>query len=741
MAESSFSSIPLPNRELYQRHKTPTVIQMEATECGAASLCIILGYFGRHLPLEEARVACSISRDGSNAYNILRAGENLGLHAEGYNLGLRDLYQLSLPLIAFWNFEHFLVIEGFSKKHVYINDPASGPRRITYEELNACFTGIALTFKPSKEFKKSPRTSNLHTDAMQYLKLFKAPLLFTLLIGLLAIVPQLAMIVLSQVFVDNIVVGKVYSWSQGIMLGIALTALLATGISYLETWITTRLSIQLSTLLSGKFVWHTLRLPILFYVQRYGGEVASRINLNDAVANTLVNQVLPTLVNLVFAFIFALVMFYYDVQITLIAISIVFLNLFLMRYLYRARSDAYANYRQNVGRLTSFAIGGLESIESVKAVGGEHQFLAHYGGLYAQSLNTLQKISRSDLILGSVTPFISSLGSISVLLIGTWRILEGHLTVGEFVALQILFSNFTTPILNLVNINQTLQLLDINLNRLEDVLSHPEDPQLNQQPLDDQQLSQITPLHGYVEVKNLTFGFSPLDPPLLEDINLTLDPGERVALVGLSGCGKSTLIKLIGGLLKPWSGDVLFDQTPYLECPREVLIRSVAIVQQHSYLLDDTIQNNLSLLDPMPDQKVLLQAAQDACIHDEIMQRPGGFQSLIEKKGYNFSGGQRQRLEIACALFRQPSFLILDEATSGLDSGTERQVLDNVRRRGCSCLIVSHRLSTSRDCDKIIVLNKGKIVQQGTHDELMQQPGLYQTLVRNEDFNSSDLED
>ncbi len=740
MAETSSASIPLPDPKRYQRIKTPTVIQMEATECGAACLCIISAYYGRHLPLEEARVACSISRDGSNAYNILRAAENIGLKSEGYSLALKDLYQVPLPLIAFWNFEHFLVIEGFSKKNVYINDPASGPRRITYEELNASFTGIALTFQPSETFEKSRRENNLHADALQYLKLFKAPLLFTVLIGLLAIVPQLAMIVLSQVFVDKIVVSKVYSWAQGIMIGIALTTLLATVMTYLETWVTTRLSIQLSTLLSGRFVWHTLRLPILFYIQRYGGEVASRINLNDAVANTLVNQVLPTVVNLVFAFIFAIVMFYYDVQITLIAISTVLLNLFLMRYLYRARSDAYANYRQNVGRLTSYAIGGLESIESIKAVGGEHQFLAHYGGLYAQSLNTLQNISRSDLILGSLTPFISSLGSISVLLIGTWRILEGHLTVGEFVALQILFSNFTAPILSLVNINQTLQLLDINLNRLEDVLSHPEDPQLNQPPLDDKQIAQIEPLYGYVEVKDLTFGFGPLDPPLLNNINLSIEPGERIALVGLSGCGKSTLIKLIGGLLKPWSGEILFDKKPYLECPREVIMRSVAIVQQHSYLLDDTIQNNLSLLDPMPDQKTLLQAAQDACIHDEIMQRPGGFQSLVEKKGYNFSGGQRQRLEIACALFRQPSFLILDEATSGLDAGTEKQVLDNVRRRGCSCLIVSHRLSTSRDCDKIIVLDKGKIVQQGTHDELMQQPGLYQSLVQKEDFNS-DLED
>lgn len=740
MAETSTTSIPLPDPKRYQRIKTPTVIQMEATECGAACLCIISAYYGRHFPLEEARVACSISRDGSNAYNILRAAENIGLKSEGYSLALKDLYQVPLPLIAFWNFEHFLVIEGFSKKHVYINDPASGPRRITYEELNAAFTGIALTFQPSETFEKSRRENNLHADALQYLKLFKAPLLFTVLIGLLSIVPQLSMIVLSQVFVDKIVIGKVFSWAQGIMLGIGLTALLATLMTYLETWVTTRLSIQLSTLLSGRFVWHTLRLPILFYIQRYGGEVASRINLNDAVANTLVNQVLPTVVNLVFAFIFALVMFYYDVQITLIAIATVLLNLFLMRYLYRARSDAYANYRQNVGRLTSYAIGGLESIESIKAVGGEHQFLAHYGGLYAQSLNTLQSISRSDLILGSLTPFISSLGSISVLLIGTWRILQGHLTVGEFVALQILFSNFTAPILSLVNINQTLQLLDINLNRLEDVLSHPEDPQLNQPPLDDKQIAQIEPLHGYVEVKNITFGFGPLDPPLLDNINLTIEPGERIALVGLSGCGKSTLIKLIGGLLKPWSGEILFDKTPYLECPREVIMRSVAIVQQHSYLLDDTIQNNLSLLDPMPDQKVLIQATQDACIHDEIMQRPGGFQSLVEKKGYNFSGGQRQRLEIACALFRQPSFLILDEATSGLDAGTEKQVLDNVRRRGCSCLIVSHRLSTSRDCDKIVVLDKGKIVQQGTHDELMQQPGLYQSLVQKEDFNS-DLED
>lgn len=723
------STIPRPKSSQYRRCITPTVIQMEAAECGAAALSIVLGYYGCFLPLEDIRIMCSVSRDGSNAYKMLRAAEHYGLKTEGYSLDLKDLYEVNLPVIAFWGFDHFVVIEGFSKHFVYINDPESGPRQISYEELNESFTGVILTFTPTKAFRRSSIGKKRWLPMMwRRFKLFRAPIFYSLVIGLIAIAPALALTVLSQVFVDKVLMAKIYSWNWGILTGIAIVTLLATAMTYLQSWIFTRFTIKLSSLLSGQFVWHTLRLPILFFLQRYGGEIASRIGLNEAVSLAWVEQIQPAILNIVFAFLFAIIMFYYDVSIALAGIAIVLLNLYLMRYLYRSREDAYANYKQIQGRMTSFAISGIESIESLKAVGGEYQFISRVGGIYTKSLNTLQNIARTDLILETVSPFLNMLGSMTVLTLGALRIIQGHLTVGEFLALQMLFHYFTAPVLNLINLNQILQLLKIDFYRVDDVLRHPIDPSLHHS-LTTKKTQKIDRLEGKVEVKNLTFSYGPLDPPLLENIQMSISPGESVALVGPTGSGKSTLIKLIGGLLSPRTGEILLDGIPYSQHPREVIARSIAVVEQLSYLFDDTVQNNLSLMDPAADQKAMIQAAQDARIHEEVMSRSGGYESHVEKDGANFSGGQRQRLEIACALYRNPSILILDEATSSVDSLTEKEILDQIRKRGRTSLMVTHRLSTIRDCDTIYVMDKGKIVQKGTHDELIQQEGIYKMLV------------
>lgn len=724
------SSVPRPKKGAYRRCKTPTVIQMEAAECGAAALTIILGYHGSFVPLEEVRLMCSVSRDGSNAVKVIHAAEHYGLKAEGFSTELKDLYDAPLPLIAFWDFDHFLVIEGFSKNHVFINDPACGPRTITYEELNESFTGVILTFSPGEKFQRASMQSEKKWIPLLWnrFKLFKAPFIFSLIIGFISIVPLLTLPILSQVFIDHILVGKIHSWTNGLLIGFAFITVLMTFMHFLQEWILIRFNVKSLTLLSSQFVWHTLRLPILFFMQRYGGEIASRIALNEEVVQSWISEILPAIINIVFASIFAMVMFYYDVHITLIGIGIVLANLALMKYLYRSREDAYANYRQIQGKMTSFTISGLEGIESIKAVGGEYQFIGRYGGIYAKSLNTLQTLSFSDLILGTVSPLLSTIGSMAILVLGTLRIIQGQMTVGEFVALQMLFQNFTTPALNLINLNQTFQLLRINLLRIDDVLCHPQDPLLDHGKY-IKTFTELDRLKGLIQVKGLTFGYAPLDPPLLRNIHLTIPAGTSVALVGPTGCGKSTLVKVIGGLLSPKSGDILFDGVSHLHYPRELLTRSIGVVEQSSYLFEDTIQHNISLMDAMPNQQQMIQAARDACIHDAIMLRPGGYQAILEREGANFSGGQRQRLEIASVLSRHPSILILDEATSAVDSLTERLILENIRRRGVTCLIITHRLKTIRDCDLILVMQNGEIVQRGTHEELMQEGGLYQSLA------------
>ncbi len=721
-------AIPRPKKGQCLRKRTPTVIQMEAAECGAAALCSILGYFGSFPPLEQVRIMCSVSRDGSNALKIITAAEYYGLKAEGFSAELQDLYSAPLPVIAFWNFDHFIIIEGFDTKKVYINDPASGPRAISYEEFNESFTGVILTFCPTETFKKiaidkERRWTTLLWDRF---KDFKAPLVFTLLIGFFSIFPTLGLTMLSQIFIDKILIGKTSSWTTGLLLGFALFSTLSTVIYLLEHWILARFNVKLLTYLSTHFVWHTLRLPILFFMQRFGGEIASRIELNEDIAQSWISELLPTVIDVLFAFIFAALMFYYDPQIASIGVGLVLATLILMKVLYRSREDAYANYRQIQGKIASFTINGLESIESLKAVGGEYHFIGRYGGIYTKALNTTQSIAYSDLILGTVSPLLSSIGSLSVLILGAYKIIQGMMTVGEFIALQMLFHHFTEPALNLVNLNQTLQLLKINLLRLDDVMRHPQDPLLNHHPV----LSDFpSNLNGKIEITDLQFSYGPLDAPLLDNINLTITSGTTVAVVGETGCGKSTLIKIIGGLLNPKKGDIRFDGVSYACFPREVLTRSIGVVQQSPYLFEDTIQNNLSLMDLQCNPNEMIQAAKDACIHEEIMGRPGGYQAKLDRDGANFSGGQRQRLEIACALNRNPSIIIFDEATSAVDSLTERQILENVRKRGKTCLIITHRLKTIQDCDMIVVMDKGKIIQQGTHRELISQGGLYQSLV------------
>lgn len=720
-------SIPLPKKAQYRRCRTPTVIQMEAAECGAAALCSVLGYYGSYPSLDAVRTLCAVSRDGVNANNILRAAKEYGLESEGFSCGLEELYGAPLPLIVFWNFNHFLVIEGFGRNCVYVNDPASGPKTITYEELNQSFTGVILTFTKTEKFQRIPVQNTSWNRTWNHLKLFRLPILFTILIGILAVVPILAFAALSKAFIDNVLMAKFDIWGWEIIAGMSLLIIGGTLIQFLQAWISVRFSLQLSTFLSSQFIWHTLHLPLLFIIRRYGGEIASRMGLNQAVADTFVDKVLGAVINIFFAFTFAIIMFFYDVTITLIGIALVLSNLLAMIYLFRSRADAYANYRQIQGRLASLTISGLENIESIKAINGEYQFLGRYGGLYTKSLNTFQYMARTDVILGTLAPFFSSIGFLSVLILGAWRIIQGHLSVGDFFALQILFKSFTTPVLSLVDLNQTLQLLSINTTRLDDLLNQSIEKEIR----GDKKIYKEK-LKGEIQIADLSFGFNPLSEPLLQNINLSLSPGSFVALVGPSGCGKSTLVKLIGRILDPWTGKILFDGEFYKDYSSQALANSIAIVEQTTMLFSDSVKKNINLMNTMIDEQILIQAAKDACIHEEIMMRPGGYQALVEKQGLNFSGGQRQRLEIACALARQPSVIILDEATSAVDAMLERDILQNIRKRGCTCLVITHRLHAIQDCDTIWVMDSGHIVQKGTHSTLIQTTGLYQLLARAE---------
>jgi len=712
-------------------HKTRTLLQMEAVECGAAALGSILGYHGRIVSLEQLRTECGVSRDGVTAKNVIRTARKHGMQAKGYRRELERLRETTLPCILFWNFNHFLVLEGFDGDRVFLNDPAGGPRTITWEELDLGYTGVVLTFEPGPDFKKEGSEPSLIQALRSRLVGSEIAVLFAIVAGLGLVIPGLLVPTFSRIFVDQILVQQLHSWLIPLLIGMGLTALLRGVLTWLREHYLLRLQTKLSVAHSARFFWHVLRLPVEFYSQRYAGEVSSRVALNDGIAAFLSGRLATTAIDLVMIVFFALLMFLYDWPLTLLSIAIVSCNLIVMRIVSAQRIDGNRRMLQEEGKFAGTLMGGLRNIETLKATSRESDLFSTLAGHQAKVENATQDLSIKTTLLMLAPTVLTGLGNAAVLGFGGWRVMQGDMTMGMLVAYQSLQGSFIAPANNMLGVASQLQEMVGDMNRLDDVLRYPADPQVDvaSQDLGLTEAANAK-LHGRVELRNLTFGYSKLDPPLIEGFDLTLEPGARVALVGSSGCGKSTISKLVTRLFEPWDGEILFDSTPVEDLPRHVFTSSVAFVDQDLFLFEGTIRDTLTMWDDtIPDPQVL-QAAKDALIHDGIVSRPGGYEDLVSEHGSNFSGGQRQRLDIARALCGNPRVLVLDEATSALDTLTEKEIDKNIRRRGCTCIIVAHRLSTIRDCDQIVVLDQGKVVQRGTHSELAaDEDGRYRRLL------------
>jgi NHLM bacteriocin system ABC transporter peptidase/ATP-binding protein len=723
----------------YLRIRTPTLLQMEAVECGAAALGIILAYYKRIVPLTELRSSCGVSRDGSKASNILKAARYYNLQAKGLKKDTTQLREFKPPFIVFWNFNHFLVVEGFVGDRVWLNDPATGPRSVLLEEFNEAYTGVALLMEPGKDFRKGGRKPSIIAALYERLKGSFIELLYCILAGFLLVIPELAIAAASQVFIDEILISNRLHWTRPLLTGMVVAALIQLALTYFQLRKLRYLNVRLSTGMTSRFLRHILNLPIGFYAQRFSGEISSRLTINSQVAQILSGQLTRTVIDAVMALVYGLVMFAYDPILTLIGIIAVTINIVVLQWLSRQRTDLNIRLSQDFGKIAGIEIGGLQSIETLKSAALEADFFARWAGYYAKATNAQQELGNADQILGLLPVFLTALTSMFLLAVGGLRVMDGHLTIGMLIAFQTLMANFQGPVNTLVGMAGTIQTLEGNLNRLDDVLGCPVDESVK---LSDQTtaLQYATPtvlennckLQGYVELRNITFGYSKADEPLIRDFSCRLQPGQRVAFVGGSGSGKSTLSKLVTGLYQPWNGEILLDGVPRNQIPRSILTNSLSIVEQDVFLFGGSVRENLTLWDDTIADEQMIKACQDAAILDVIKAVPGGLNGQLLEGAANLSGGQRQRLEIARALVNDPTILVMDEATSALDAETERIVDRNIRRRGCSCIIVAHRLSTIRDCDEIIVLERGQVVQRGTHDEMKQIDGAYARLIQAE---------
>jgi NHLM bacteriocin system ABC transporter peptidase/ATP-binding protein len=717
-----------PNR----RVKTPTVLQMERVECGAAALGIVLAYYGLIVPLEELRIATGVSRNGSKADHLLKAARRYGCEAVGYRKSIEKLKEAPLPAIIFWNFNHFLVLEGFGPKHVYINDPAHGPMRVSYKEFSSSFTGVTLIITPGPNFKPGGKNPSLVQALAQRLRGSRPALLAVLLLSLCVTLLGIILPSFSRMFIDQFGAAQRGGLLPALLLGMGGTALGLVVFTWLQQHFLLRLETKLALAGSGKFFWHILRLPIEFFQQRQTSDVSVRVGINDQIARLLSGEVSTNLLNVILILFYVMVMLSYSSALTFVGIAIALLNIVGFRYLSRRRVDATQRLRNEQGKLVATTFQGLQMLETLKATGSESDFYAHWAGHQAKVINAQQETGTVVEILGALPSILSNINVTAIIFVGSLQVINGQLSLGALVAFQALTTAFLFPINQLVSLGDRMQQAQVEMTRMDDVMRYAVDPAAKPAAGISGPIS-IRKLAGQIELRNVTFGYSRLDPPLIKDFSLTLKPGARVALVGGTGSGKTTIAKLIAGVYAPWSGEILFDGRPRDGISYTQLKNSLALVDQDIHLFGSTVRENITMWNPTVPEASVIQAAKDALIHEEIVSRPGGYDELVAEGGANFSGGQRQRLEIARALVTNPSILVLDEATSALDSISEKLIDDHIRRRGCTCVIVAHRLSTVRDCDEIIVLEKGVVVERGTHDKLLRAGGAYTQLVKGDE--------
>ena len=713
-----------------KREKTPVVLQMEAAECGAASLGIILGYYKKYMSLEQLRELCGVSRNGSNAANVMAAAETLGMKAEGFSYEPEELKKLIPPFIIHWDFNHFVVFEGMDAKtgEIFLNDPAVGHRSVPWTEFEESFTGVTLVLRPGENFVRDGEPESVWRTLLSGILKDRYALGFILGVGLCLSLVNLGVPLISQTFLDDVLTFAHRGWLFDVLLALFISLVLTLTLNFLRLWCLLRWQGKMTIDDSSSFLSYVLKLPVSFFQTRYSGEITSRVQFHESIADFVTGRLAVAVLDFAIAVFYLFLLVLYNIKLTIIGVIFTAINIFVTWASYQWLQEQRMKLLQEQGNLYGISVAGIASIETLKANGNEDDFFVKWSDANAKYLTMAQRQEYYSQFINFVPAALGGVNGAIIMAEGGFSIMDGLMSVGIFVAFQSLMQNFQMPVERITAMSQDIQQTSSQMMKINDVYRYPLDPE---KTLTAETMKALPPkLSGRLELKQVNFGYSHTLPKLIKKLNLKLEPGRRVAIVGRSGSGKSTLAKLVSGLYQPWSGQILFDGVPSTEIPREIFAQSVAVVEQEIFLLEGTVAENIALFNPNVPRHDIIQAAKDAMIHEDIALMRGGYDAMLEEGGYNLSGGQRQRMEIARALAANPSLLILDEATSSLDPVTEQEIMKNIRRRGCACFIVAHRLSTIRDCDEIIVLEKGRVVQRGTHETLMEEDGYYRKLIQ-----------